>query len=240
MCFGKWGGKWNKIAYNDIDPLLSPLITEALDGKYATDNFVPDFVTREDFLRLKESDGYIKWIWSFGNNGNDYMYSRKIEDDKHKIHDFVVFGKPSDITEGIELTCQTISERRLEWMKIAKSKNISSPRLQHLERLRHLSNLADLQDISRLESLMNIDYREYEYQEGDVVYCDIPYEDAINPTDYGGAFNHAEFYGWAKSQPFPVYFSSYPLIEEVWRNQVRSTMNSAKGGVNRTEVLYKI
>ena len=86
-----------------------------------------------------------------------------------------------------------------------------------------------------------MDYRSYRYRDGDVVYCDIPYENCLHTSDnYGGGFNNAEFYAWAKAQPFPVYFSSYPLdgFTEVWRRDCRSVMNSGGGGVKRTECLY--
>lgn len=232
------GGKWNKFMYNDINPLLQPLITDAINGKYDSRTFQPEWISRDDFYRLKETDGYVKWIWSFGNNGNDYMYSRKIEDKKHKIHDFVVFNKQSDITDGISLNSEEIRDRRLEWMRIAKLNNIKDERLQYLERIQQLSNLENIQNRNLLEPLQCMDYKNYKYQNGDVVYCDIPYEDAVNPTDYGGGFNHYEFYQWARQQPYPVYFSSFPLFKEVWRKEVRSVMSSASKAVQRMECLY--
>lgn len=32
-----------------------------------------------------------------------------------------------------------------------------------------------------------------------VVYCDIPYENSKNKTDYGGGFDNNAFYEWAKT-----------------------------------------
>lgn len=113
---------------------------------------------------------------------------------------------------------------------------LAKERLQHIE---GLQNLIQLESLQRLE-FTNIDYRQYEYQEGDVVYCDIPYEDSINPKDYGGGFNHKEFYEWAKEQPYTIYYSSYTKGSVIWQKQVRCVMNSSNGAVLRNECLFAI
>ena len=238
--------KWEKFFWNDIDPLLPPLIYGAIEGKYSEPNFHPVWISREDFKRLKDSDGYVKWIWSFGNNGNDYLYSRKIEEGKRKAFEFIVNGTPSDITEGITLEGRTINDRRIEWMRKLNGgdkHNDSLERLQSLAQLHSLERLqplAQLQSLERLQPLASMDYHDYQYVEGDVVYCDIPYQDAINPKDYGGGFDHAEFFRWAKSRPYPVYVSSYARGQVVWQKRVISPMNTGRGQVARMETLFKV
>ena len=59
--------------YNDINPLLPPLIDKAINGYFSSSDFKNEFITRDMFYELKEKDGYVKYIWSFGNNGNDYL-----------------------------------------------------------------------------------------------------------------------------------------------------------------------
>lgn len=248
-----YGMKWNKFLYNDINPLLKPLISDCIAGKYNYNVFKPGFITRDKFKELKESDGYIKWVWSFGNNGNDYLYGKDIEKIKEAGHNLVVFNKSSEILQGLTLESESITDRRLELQRKAENNG----RLQHLERVEQIQKLNRMQNLSQLETLQrledlqgletlqrlevqNLDYREYKYEEGDVVYCDIPYEDSSNrKNDYGGGFNHKEFYEWVHSRPFPVYWSSYSKGSIVWQKEVRSTMNTAKSVVKRNEVLFK-
>lgn len=211
-----------------------------MSGYYTSDEFDNHFVTREEFHANKDKDGYIKYIWSFGNNGNDYLYGKDKEEIKHKIHDYIVFNKPCEEFKDITLESKTVHDRRLEFQKKAHA------RLQNLERLQSLIQLESLQgleSLQRLESLQMtcMDYRDYEYQEGDVVYCDIPYEDSLNKDkDYGGGFSWKDFYQWAKEQSYPVYYSSYTKGTLLWQKQVRTVMNSASGGTMRNEALFCI
>lgn len=77
---------------------------------------------------------------------------------------------------------------------------------ENLERLNRLENLERLCCSSLLEST-SFDYREYKYQEGDVVYCDPPY---FGTKNYGGnQFDSNAFYEWVRTRDYPVYFSEY-------------------------------
>ena len=76
-------GRYREILYNDYNPLIVDLVKGGLKGKYNYGVFQPKFVTREEFYSQKEKDGYIKYIWSFGNSGHEYMFSKEIEPLKH-------------------------------------------------------------------------------------------------------------------------------------------------------------
>ena len=106
-----------------------------------------------------------------------------------------------------------------------------------------LQLLQQLQQLGRLERLQisNISYEQYEHKDGDVVYCDIPYE---NTNEYTGGFNHKEFYEWCDSQPFPIYFSSYPIpdckYKIVWAKGKMGLFNSKMNrNALKTEVIYR-
>lgn len=71
-------GKFPQVFYNEINPLLVPLIRDAINGKYSPDVFKTEWISRDKFFELKEKDGYIKYIWSFGNNGAAYMFGEQI------------------------------------------------------------------------------------------------------------------------------------------------------------------
>lgn len=78
----KFPHKFERFYYNDINPLLPTLILDAISGKYSEPNFHPSWIGRENFNELHTTDGYVAFIWSFGNNGNDYLYGKDIEEQK--------------------------------------------------------------------------------------------------------------------------------------------------------------
>ena len=243
-------GKWSSILYNDADTLTVNLIKNTIDGKYNYNVFHPDWISRERFNKEKFTDGYIKWIWSFGNNGSGYLFGRTIEEKKRQMHEYVVNGVKPTLPEltalGIKLTGTDIHSRRRQWtgtvLQMAKNqeKTNLNARLQELEQLERLQQLNFTQppDIE----ITNTDYREYKYSDGDIVYCDIPYEH----SDRKGyiPFDPAEFYKWAREQPYDVYFSSYKGNssdgEVIWERTQRTTMNNRDNTVMRTEQLIKI
>ena len=59
--------------YNEIRSGVCELIRDAIDGKYNYNVFKPEWITRERFMSEKETNAYIKIIWSFGNNGEGYL-----------------------------------------------------------------------------------------------------------------------------------------------------------------------
>ena len=75
--------KWEDFTINDLNWQCPTLFIDALNGKYKDDT---RWISREDFFRLKESDPYVAFVWSFGNNLRDYIYSREIEPLKKAIH----------------------------------------------------------------------------------------------------------------------------------------------------------
>lgn len=62
----KYPYKWEKFYYNDFNPLLQPLIMDAIHGKYNSDKYKPKWISREEFHERKNTDGYIAFVWSFG------------------------------------------------------------------------------------------------------------------------------------------------------------------------------
>lgn len=81
-------GKYKRFIINDIDARLPKLFIDCAYGKYTTANH-PEWISREEFFRRKDEDAYIALVWSFGNNGKDYIYGADIEDFKHAYHQAV-------------------------------------------------------------------------------------------------------------------------------------------------------
>lgn len=227
-------GKYENVYYNEINPLLPELLKNAMDGNYNYDKFKPDFISREKFFELKDKDGYIKYIWSFSNGGQTYLFGKNIEPIKKSLHNFVVFNVKDDWIKSnfndIDkyIKGDDIYKRRVLLGRYMKMKGTKRPykELQQLQRLQQLERLQRLEQLERLKITINCgSYLDYKYQEGDIVYCDPPYE---NTAQYEkcNSFDSKQFYEWVASRPYQVYFSSYQISDK------RFNMIWAKGKVN--------
>ena len=118
--------KWNRVIANDINPIPLRLFGNAVNGKYANEK---RWISREDFFRLKEKDEYVKFCWSFGNNGIGYLYAKEIEPWKRALHYAYVLGDnrflseicgevPKDnIRQWIRDNEKDIKEKYISWYK---------------------------------------------------------------------------------------------------------------------------
>ena len=223
-------GKWSKFLYNEINKPLVELISKAINGDYNYERFKPEWISREKFAELKDVDAYVKYIWSFGNKGDAYLFGEDIEDFKKVIHNAVVFG-------DLEEACKILPDLRNIRGKTIKERRLSCSRIIKNEIGR--CDIQQLQQLQRLE-LVAGSYLNYIYKDGDVVYCDPPYEDTAKYTKDG--FNHKEFYDWVASRPYRVYFSSYEISDKrfykVWDKEKRCTLSSADNSKLNNEVLY--
>lgn len=88
-------GKFKTYTINDVAD-VPQLFMDAIHGKYENDT---RWISREDFYRLKDSDPYVRYCWSFGNNGFNYLYSKEVEPWKKALHRAYVFGDTSAFRE---------------------------------------------------------------------------------------------------------------------------------------------
>ena len=100
--------------------------------------------------------------------------------------------------------------------------------------------LQRLQRLQRLEINCG-SYLDYQYRDGDIVYCDPPYEDTAKYEKDG--FNHKQFYDWVASREYPVNFSSYEISDNrfnvVWQTEKQSLLDNSKETIKVvTEYLY--
>lgn len=236
------GGDFGRFHFNEIRPGVCGLIRDAIAGKYSYSNFTPGWVSREDFLSKKDSCAYTKLIWSFGNNGRDYLFGRKIEANKRSMHQCVVHGEFDNFCAkltGIGEWPPHISgpaDRRLFMKRKIRDRigeRIDLQQLQQLERLQQLEQLEQLQFYS-------LDYRAVPIMDNSVTYCDIPYGGTAS-YDGGKNFDRAEFLEWAAESPHPTYVSEYDIKDDRFHMlkeiETRSTM-AAKGSVRATERVY--
>lgn len=249
----EYGMCWSRYLYNDVDPLIVDLWKRVVGGEFAIDTFVPVWISREEFHKLKHSDGYVKYLWSFGNNGKDYMYGKHIENTKRKIHHYIVYDEwDEELSQYIgenRVTAEGITNRLAQWRKYVEQRLKEEGRPVALERAKRVQDLTHFSKNERIEragmlsnahmQISNISYEDYVYQNGDVVYCDIPYE---NTRGYSEKFNQGKFAEWATSRPYRVYISSLANwsyrknFKCIWDAEITSSYTI--GGSKQHEALY--
>lgn len=234
---GLLSGKYKQFVANDIDGRLPQLFLDCCHGKYTVENH-SEWVTREEFNKKKEIDAYIALVWSFGNNGKDYLYGKDIEDMKHAYHK-VVYNDDIDalLPFGYKLSRsnkQSIYERYLDYQRQIK-KQTTQVQLEHLSRQTEIERLQSLQSdyIDAMEKVNR------QYAEKDIlIYCDPPYADT-NCGKYQG-FDSKRFYEWAEQQE-NIFISEYQMpdifIPYAWKE--KTVLSSATGnGIKSKEMIY--
>ena len=151
-------GKYKRFIINDIAPMITQLFCDAVAGKYRDEK---RWISREDFEKYKDVDPYVRYCWSFGNEGNDYMYAPEVERFKKWLH-CIFFA-------------ETPKEARLYWKKfIAEFKAVKDDvdRLTQevgnlcndygVELMRKPDGTVDAEKIKRdVFSVLSADMREY-------------------------------------------------------------------------------
>lgn len=209
-------GKWESILNNDLYPLRGQtLFRKAAEGEYLKEDYYR-IVSKQEFYEKIDIEPHMIAIW--GWNFTPYYIGQP----------FQRFCQENVITDL----------RQLERMK-----GIDPHYRQPLSYLKRLRNLAGL-DLSKVEfSQMN--YADYEHQEGDVVYCDPPYANTHNC--YEIKFDTDPFWEWVRTRDYPVYVSEYKAPDDfvsIWSKN-RTTMTSPtdsrqgkKDNSMRTEHLF--
>lgn len=230
-------GKYKKFIINDITD-SAKVFVDAINGKFKNEN---RWISRSDFLELKDEDAYVRLCFSFGNDQKTYCYSREIEPYKRAFHYAVMFNdfKPFEnlgIKLNISKTFNSDYERRIHIKRhlIAIRKDKHAGYLQSLERLERLQSL---QSLERLHPLQ-LDYRDVPIPKNDyIVYCDPPY---VNTNAYLSSFNHDEFYKWALSIK-NLFISEYEMPEPFKRIEMRRktcTFSALKNDTKKEEGIW--
>jgi len=249
--------KYKTIHYNEIQENTVALIKKAISGFYSYKNFKPTFITREDFFKLKDEDAYVKFCWSFGNNGESYMFGKDIEEYKRSIHMAVVFDEFNDIAFDIfgfrkwPKEVHTILKRRIylrqrvSYLNTKRKQPLKRGELEQLQQLEQLQRLEQLQQLERLERLERKliitakDYREVEILQNSIIYCDPPYE---KTASYGINFNKKEFLDWACNINHPVFISEYEIKDSrfklIYEIDKRSLLSKDDNSKTVSEKLY--
>ena len=98
--------KYQAFKCNDLDD-APKLFKDAGGGKYKNET---RWVSREDFNALKDKDPYVRYLWSFGNRGKTYLYSKEIESYKKALHYALFFGEYNDLKSGFGFDLSPLDE----------------------------------------------------------------------------------------------------------------------------------
>ena len=195
-------GDYKRYFANDIDFSGITIFMESIHGKFRDET---RWISREDFYRLKDKEPYVKYCWSFGNRGFEYLYSKEVEPWKKALHyarvyhDFSLleeFGIKTKDASRIAVSrhaeawkkkyivwyCKNILQSDKDVLKIAENLKLYLP--QNYEEVYGLQELYDclqrLESLERLErlerlSVSNKSYDEVSILPNSVIYSDPPY-----------------------------------------------------------------
>lgn len=199
---------FKKIYYNDLEKGLTQLFKDSVNGKYKNET---EWISREEFFKRKDKDLYIRYCWSFGNDGKTYLYAEEKESWKKALHYAKVLNDFSLFEEmGINLN---INEKDKEKRKTLINSELKKKRLEF--RLESLERLQSLESLERLNikkiSFLNKSYDDILIKENSIIYCDIPYKDV---SGYLCDFNYNLFYDWCSKQKELIIISEYNMPED--------------------------
>lgn len=89
---------------NDITD-MGLLFRDIVTGKRKVEY---EWVSREDFLKRKDTDPLVRTIWSFGNDNSTYLYGKDVEPIKKALH-YAIVNKDYTLTDAIGLDLRALN-----------------------------------------------------------------------------------------------------------------------------------
>ena len=241
-------GKWSRVLANDKHPDALRLFADAIAGKTLRRT---EWVSHDAFRRLRDSDPFVRYVWSFGGKGERYLYGRNVVPWKMALLDLYAHGNDAAIRAIFpDFPAGLTSDEARAWIKAhgdqlrqayAGRYGCDLPaepyRLQHYESAKRINALSAL---GRPPDVSMTDYASVPITGPGVIYCDPPYLGTENP--YGEAFDYERFYSWAESQSLPVFVSEYWMPPDRFRCvaefKLNCTLSFVVNGDRRTERLF--
>lgn len=217
-------GKWQQVIYNELEPLISQGFSQAINGGYANEK---RWISRSDFMQLKNTDPYAAICYSFGNNLKGYLYSPTNEANKKAVFEMIV-NDPAYAKDKVGVR-RKYSKKYLASYKV--------PTVENLARLERMQAIGNRQNATPIQ-VLNQDYQQVAIPAGAVIYCDIPYKDTCS---YKTAFDYDRFYQWALQQD-NIYISSYEMPADkfkcVWECNKRCLLAPTSNQTIRKERIF--
>ena len=257
-------GKFKKVIANDINA-MPKLFKDAILGKYRDEK---RWISRDEFHKLKDTDMYIKSVWSFGNRGSNYLYGEHLEPYKKAYHYAKVFGDFSlfnqfapyieqenggNLRKYIKDNYERIKQDYINWFIANIPKDTEKLQNYKFKSLQSLQNIEALQRLQSMEGLNDIleisqgSYEDFKLPEPDkcVIYCDIPYKGTNGYNTGGESFDYETFYDWCRYKAkdgYIIYISEYQMprdFEEILTIDFQSRLDYRSGKKKTQEKLFK-
>lgn len=194
----------------------------AIHGKFKNET---RWISHEEFDKLKNTDPYVAFCFSFGTDLKQYAYGEETENYKKALHYLIVFQDTTlinkiypDVDFSFIEKVEHINERRLKLQQFMKrncdvfQNNSSLNRLETLERFQSFLNLSSCKNIKQL-NLSNKSYDEIEIKPNSVIYVDPPYKN-VSGYKMSENFNHEMFYNWCEKQSELCFISEYSMPKD--------------------------
>lgn len=254
--------------FNELRPGICELIKDAIDGKYNYNVFKPEWISRERFLKEKDHNPYINLVWSFGNNGSTYLFSKEIEPYKKSMHNAAVFNDLDPLAKevlGLDRFKDgyTTNSRRLFlrnkieyyrkttvpkclWQfldedKVAVLKRNEQIKKDGLKQLQRLERLEQLQRLQQLQQLEQLNFYSTSYDQVEIKENSIIYCDPpyAGTAEYDNPFDTPKFLNWAAEHKTPVFISEYNIPDDRFYLIKRIKKRSMLSG-NKEKCVQKI
>lgn len=215
-------GKYEVFHMNDIRADIVQLFADCVAGRRPT---AEDWraVSREEFHAVKAHDALVRQVWSFGNDGETYLWGADIEEVKLAAHR--------------TLTAETVAERYRHYRQFVKlADGLGRGDLQHLESLQRLQRLQRLEGLEGAVEVTSGDYQAVNIEPGALIYCDPPYRTSTSEKNkYNCNFDFDRFDAWLRAVDLPVFVSEYtmpgdfvPIVEIQKRCTLSATDNARR------------
>lgn len=246
--------KYQNYIINDIKGIMPQLFVDCLNGKYKDEK---RWISREDFFKLKDTDGYVHTCFSFGNKGQTYLYGKDVENLKKAVHYAICYNEYNMLLEygidcselkeivGVENKRKYFKKILYKYEKIGLTKKKGSHYtfngIVNFDQLRNLESLNRLQNIEAQGNIFNFNksYDEIEIKPDSVIFCDIPYRNTATYNEE--AFDYDKFYDWALKQTEPVFISEYDMPSDficIAERGKNSTLSATNNSLKTTERIF--
>ena len=206
---------------NDFNQLVVKAFDMAIHGKFKNET---RWISHEEFNLLRDSDPYVAFCFSFGNDLKSYAYGKDIEPYKKALHYLIVFQDESlmkEIFPNVDFSfvhkIKDVNERRLKVKKVIDNLSITSDdnRIRSNESLQSFIQLESCQRLANIERLAiyNKSYDEIEIKPNSVIYLDPPYK-STNKYEISKDFDYEKFYSWCERQTELCFISEYSMPKD--------------------------
>ena len=158
--------KWEHIIYNELNELPYKCFLKALRGEYENED---RWISRQDFITLKDIDEYAACCFSFGNSFRTYMYNEKIEPYKRAYHYAIVLDDFQPLSElfdkntvaSLQKSVKGETNKKQRRLKFTKALGkyiigLKGERLENLERKERLDELKKTMNITDDDTTRNL------------------------------------------------------------------------------------